>query len=624
MTNPIAHSVSRNLVHCSLFIVSFVLASCSLASDVTPPPGYVQAPVASPTVVEASYPNTTPSIAAGASLYAQNCTRCHGLTGQGDGELATQVAFPIPKFADPELAFTTTPQRWFTIITTGNLDRMMPPWGGTLSEVDRWNLVAHLYSISASAEQVEAGKTVYEANCASCHGESGRGDGSEAKGTLPDFTNQEYMAAKSNKDFFDSLSLPDHNYADKLSEQEMRAAVDYVRAFSFNIALPEVAQGTITGIITNGSGGTIPDGQEVELHLFDNFTEVGVLTTIANGGTFEFTDVEFPAGRALIAATRYNDVMYTSDVSQSTGAEITFDLPITIYESTSDAAAISISRMHLVFQFNEADLQVGELLVIDNGGDKTLRPEVADGPTLQFPLPSNYTSLTFQDGAIGQGYLETADGFADTSPIAPGPNVRQILVSYKLNYSDSLNFSQKLTYPVSEINILLPEAGVTLTGNNVTDAGVQDMQGSKFHLYTLAGLKAGDTIAFTLSGKPTTVVTTSGDQTSTSPTFDLRSILIGALSLGIAIALAAYWWIGRQSTGKSQPVIAPVTSSGNAPKAKGQSARELAARREELLDEIAELDEGFEAGEYPEADYRKEREALKAELRKLLESETRK
>jgi hypothetical protein len=337
--------------------------------------------------------------------------------------------------------------------------------------------------------------------------------------------------------------------------------------------------------------------------------------------------VEFPAGRALIAATRYNDVMYTSDVSQSTGAESTFDLPIAIYESTSDAASISISRMHLVFQFNEADLQVGELLVIDNGGDKTLRPETTDGPTLQFSLPSGYTNLAFQDGAIGQGYLETADGFADTSPIAPGPNVRQILVSYNLIYSDSLKFSQELTYPVSEINILLPEAGVTLTGTNVTDAGVQDMQGSKFHLYTLAGLKAGDTIAFTLSGKPTAVTTTSGDQTSPSPspTFDLRSILIGLLSLGIAIALAAYWWIGRQSAAKPQLAAAPTTSAdANKPKGKSQPVRNVAARREELLDEIADLDEGFEAGEYPEADYRKEREALKAELRKLLENEAQK
>ena len=51
---------------------------------------------------------------------------------------------------------------------------------------------------------------------------AGDGKGPQATGTVPDFTSQTYMAAKSNKNFYDSLAKPDHDYS-KLSEQDRQA-----------------------------------------------------------------------------------------------------------------------------------------------------------------------------------------------------------------------------------------------------------------------------------------------------------------------------------------------------------------------------------------------------------------
>jgi mono/diheme cytochrome c family protein len=438
-------SRKQSLLFCSLFIVSLFIGACSLASDVTPPPGYEQVVAATPTQASIDFPASAPSTAAGATLYAQNCTRCHGTGGAGDGEFADQIDFPIPDFTNPDLAFTTTPPRWFGIITHGNLDRMMPPWESALSDVERWHLVAHLYGISSNAA---AGQAVYEANCASCHGAGGLGDGAEATSALPDFTDQQFMTAKSNHQFFESLSAPGHDFTESLEGAELRAAVDYVRTFSFNAVPPETVQGLVKGTLTNGTDpSAIPDGQEIELHLFDNFTEVDVLTTTAIDGSFEFTGVDLPAGRAIIATTRYNDVLYTSDVTQVTGEEGSLELPILVYDSTTDDSAISLGRMHIVFDFTSSDaVQVGELLSVNNSGNTTLRPETESGPTLAFALPGGYTSLTFQDGAIGEGYLQTETGFADTQPIGPGVNARQILVSFKLPYTDALLYTDTAVY----------------------------------------------------------------------------------------------------------------------------------------------------------------------------------
>lgn len=604
-----------------------LLASCSLAADVTPPPGFENAdtnpqPAAGPTTEAVvpqdsglGYPTTLPSVAKGASIYAQNCTRCHGPSGRGDGSTASQIEFPLPDFTNSDLAFNTTPANWFAIITNGKLERLMPPWKDSLSEEQRWNLVAYLYSLSAPADFVAAGKPVYDSNCAQCHSEAGKGDGPEASGAMPDLTDQQFMAAKSNSEFFNALTgsaqLESHNFADQLSKQELTAVVEYVRAFSYDPTLPEIAKGTVAGALSNGTaGGSIPAGQPVVLHVFDNFNETDTITSTAKSdGTFEFTGIDLTPDRALIVSALYNDVLYTSDVGAITPDRTDYQLPITIFESAADSSALNVERMHIVFEFSAPGvLQVGELFVISNNSDKTFAAATPNGPTTTFPLPQGYTELGFQDGQLGDRYQQTADGFADTAPVRPGPGSRQILVSFKLPYTDSLTFTQKISYPSAAVNILLPDAGITLSGNGVTDDGVQDVQGAKFHSYTISNLAAGSTIAFELKGKVSVATDSSGGQALSA--FDMRSLLIGILSLALVASIVAYWWVQRGS-----PAAAPAKAG-----ATSKTTRDPAARREELLGEIAELDEGFEAGEYPEADYRKEREKLKAELRKLMQN----
>src|SRR5690242_4509938 len=45
---------------------------------------------------EAPYPSSPPDIAAGAQIFAENCTRCHGVGGAGDGELVKSGQVPPP------------------------------------------------------------------------------------------------------------------------------------------------------------------------------------------------------------------------------------------------------------------------------------------------------------------------------------------------------------------------------------------------------------------------------------------------------------------------------------------------------------------------------------------------
>ena len=40
----------------------------------------------------------------------------------------------------------------------------------SLDDGERWDVVAYLYRLSTTAEELDTGKQLYEANCASCHG----------------------------------------------------------------------------------------------------------------------------------------------------------------------------------------------------------------------------------------------------------------------------------------------------------------------------------------------------------------------------------------------------------------------------------------------------------------------
>ncbi|MGE5225004.1 MAG: c-type cytochrome [Omnitrophica WOR_2 bacterium] len=627
----------------SIFLVGFalVLSACSfsLAEDITPPPGY-ESPTAVPNqlaqVSGPLYPLVPPNPAKGAAIYAEKCAPCHGDTGEGNGSRASALPGPVTPIGSADVARKTAPKDWYTIVTQGNLDKFMPPFA-SLSDGQRWDVVAYIYSLSMPKDSFARAGQVFDETCAGCHGKDGKGDGPQASGLSkapPDFTNQAYMSQRTESDFYQAISagvspaMP--AYQDKLSDSDRWALADYTRSLSFtSVELASAATpaspasgtpmlqvtpvfsttspltataattntiytGTVTGKITNGSGGSIPAGLEVNLHGFDSMQIVITDTAKAQAdGSYTFNDVPMKVGRIFLTSTSYGSASYGSEIATVEKGTNKFNLDIKVYDTTTDTSALSADRMHIFFDFSRPGIvQVIQLFIISNPGSKTVTSDKPGGPVMKFTLPEGATNLQFQDGAIGQRYIKTADGFADTQAVNPGAGAYQVLYAYDMPYNRKLVLKQPITFPVGATVVLLPESGYQLKSSQLSDGGTKDFQGTSYHMYTGNSLKAGDTLDLTLSSK-----------LNLQPT-----LVIGLGSLGIVLILAGIILYRRNQLQEARPAEEPEL----------ENEFEGEDDEESLVDAIIALDDQYKGGALPEEAYRKRRAELKERLRKVV------
>jgi high-affinity iron transporter len=88
-------------------------------------------------------PESNPSLARGAQVYQANCAGCHGITGRGDGPLATALTPPPASLTDAVLLRSRSPLDFYHRITIGVAGTAMPAYEGRLSEEDRWTAAVY-------------------------------------------------------------------------------------------------------------------------------------------------------------------------------------------------------------------------------------------------------------------------------------------------------------------------------------------------------------------------------------------------------------------------------------------------------------------------------------------------
>ncbi len=643
------------LFHITLLILlSLLLTACySLAEDITPPPNYVQ-PTPAPTL-GALFPTAAPDAANGAVIYLDKCAPCHGPTGLADGPQAEMLPVPVPALGSLEVANRAAPAAWFAMVTQGNLTNFMPGFA-SLTDQERWDVVAYAHSLSVAPEQIEAGKSIYDANCAVCHGPDG------GLAANANFNDLQLVSAKSLDDWAASVRqgkgiMP--GFEGRLADGDVYAALAYIRTFAYSDprdvsraepapadeseAAPEAVPpaeaesdpaapvetddglvasgGQVRGVVSSADGGFLPSGLKVMLYGFDHsadggFSESLVLETeVATDGSYLFEGVEMPEGRAFYVSLTYEGVEYASDAAFVQDGQTSFELPIQIYEAVSDPGLLEIGQAHVLLEFSTpGKVTVIHFLTVDNLSDKTIVPPAEGEPVVSFRLPQGFENLQFEEGVLGGRFLPTADGFGDQARVVPGVGQYQLVFAYDLPFSapsglaavfggGETEMSIPLTLPARAVTVLVPQ-GVKAQGAGLTDAGPQSMGGGmSFQMYRAGSLAAGQDLTFTISGSPS-------DAPSESAETDVNQVLvIGAASLGIVLIAVGgflYWRDRRQQEDDLEEDEESVADD--------EEDDEPRMDEDEILDAILALDDQFKAGNLAEPVYRERRAELKARL----------
>ena len=605
-------------------LVLGLLSACNLAGQlpegpvtpIVPPPGAtatrpatpVAAPAAvQPTAAAVTLPARQPSAGGGETLYAARCAACHGPTGKGDGSqsqaIVASMGGKLQDFSDDAYARKAKPVDWFNVITNGRMQKGMPPFQ-SLADDQRWDLVAYLYSLSVPRDRLELGKGLYAAKCTLCHGEAGKG----VNPSLPDLSDPGKMATQSQADLAAVIASGKGSMPGLagLSQDEQAAIADYVRTLSMSLdksAQREAGQGTVIGTLLNGTAGaSAPDRLPLTLYALNADASNIIFTrTITSdvGGRFVIDQLD-PSPTIIYAVhAPFQKADYYSDLVTFAHGDLTVTMPITVYETTADAGALSVEQMHLFFEFAPGRVTAGQVFIVTNSGDRAYVS--ADGTSVRFSLPPNATNVSFDDGAPGGRYQLTAGGFADTEAVPPGVGAAEILVSFDLPYDGKkLDLDLTAAYPIRSVNVLVPEDGVKLTSAQLAAAGSRDTQTGRMLNFVGGGVAAGQAFALQLSGAPS-LGAAGGAPVGTSGVSPL--LVASAILLLAAAGIVAFVWL-RQQRATAEVEDQEV---------------DVYARREELLDAMAALDDDFEAGQMPEADYRRQRQELKAELVELME-----
>ena len=145
----------------------------------------------------------------GKEIYITRCQTCHGCSGNGLGTYGGTLAVtPADYKQEP---FRSMPDdQFFWHVSEGLPGTVMPTWKLTLSEDQRWKVIAYVQQIFSrpvmrdpnegdlpaeyadltnpvplTLEALDRGKQIFTRECLVCHGDSGRGDGPYHEGLQP-------------------------------------------------------------------------------------------------------------------------------------------------------------------------------------------------------------------------------------------------------------------------------------------------------------------------------------------------------------------------------------------------------------------------------------------------------
>jgi len=383
-----------------------------------------------------------------------------------------------------------------------------------------------------------SGANIFAARCASCHGETGRGDGAvaiEAGLEPPDFTQASTSADQSltqwtNTIRFGRIESMMPPWENSLTAEEIEAVAEYTftlwqdfpqntteneepAAETTEQVIPE-AIGSVSGEIIQGTAGApLPDIISVALHVIDsdgneaNFE----MQVLQEGTTYAFEGILIRHDYSYVLTAIYQDVVFYSELVSGTPDSPDMILPVTIYEVTDDDSVIEIDLYLMRVIPSGEELVLQQLINFANTSDRVYRgSNQIDSFTydsVRIPIPDGAEILNSVD--LVPRFLmlegETQPTILDTQPVLPG-NDHLVEILYTMPFpidASRVTIEFPTRYNLAQsIEVMVQPSELIIESNMLTSTGTQHFSVGVYESYLSEVLPANSQIAFDVLPAP--------------------------------------------------------------------------------------------------------------------------
>jgi len=360
----------------------------------------------------------------------------------------------------------------------------------------------------------------------------------------------------------------------------------------------DAATGKIAVQVLNGTLGDSPVADiEVNLQTYDTAGLIGDdLTGITDEeGTFSFVGISANASLTYVATVSYQGVDYFSDpviFPEDQGDRLA---TITVFDTTESDASLHIPIAHTVIDVGDGFLEITEMILFANVGDRTYVGASSDGmagaATVRFSLPANATGVV---PGMGISRAAVTDDRLDVNePIVPG--MQGVSFSYVVPFASEGTIALRTpAYIIDSYTLLVGGRDISASCSRLTDADSVNIEGASYLQLSGSNLDSGTLLEIEL---------TPGDGSGDAI---WPWVLLG-LMVAVCGGLVVFLLTHRRRA-------APIPSPG------GNSDGSLMQSRQRLLEEIAQLDDEFEAGRMLPDVYHRKRAEKKAALVEIIET----
>ena len=354
--------------------------------------------------------------------------------------------------------------------------------------------------------------------------------------------------------------------------------------------------------------------RHVELDVIELGGGMSVIKTVSSDASGHFRIEGLPEDQRLMIRANYKGANYHAQVAFTAGKA---QVEIGIYEPTTSTKDVQVDSDTIAFQLVGDQLKTLETVTLDNktkpprtftrpeGNFRIAKPSgIIEPPTLRVTAPGSSMALV-------QSALESADGKSYYSLYPLKPGVTKFEVELLLPYAKrSYTYTKKFYQDVGSVDVGVIPEDLALSGKGLKKLQADSQK--NFSVYASAPIKAGTEVVWQLSGG-TAVPETASPQAETPDTSqaDVRSMpnVIGrnALVIGplLLMGFVLVLWYAFNRTDSSASASADFR------------LRQIRARRDELLDFVADLDHRHETQALGEQEFARQREESKRRLRRI-------